>query len=207
MSEEIVKRPFAWLFFAGALLSVPLMATLHRTPAQSLPRFAELPAFSLVDEQGKPFSRHHLDGHVWIVDFVFTTCSSICPRLTTEMQRLTVKSSEEADLRFVSISVDPEHDSPEKLRAYGQSFGADFKRWRWLTGSATEIENTVVSGFKMALSKEPIAGTDTFNILHSSKFVLVDGRGFLRGFYDSNSPTERDTLLHDARTLIEKGGF
>ena len=207
LPAPLVQRPLAWLFFSGALLSVPLMATLYHPPARALPQFGALPAFSLTDEAGQPFTRRELTGHVWVVDFVFTSCSSICPRLTTEMQRLTVRAADQTDLRFLSISVDPLHDTPEKLQTYAKNFGADLRRWKWLTGSVQEIEQTVVGGFKMALEKAPIAGSDNFNILHSSKFALVDTQGNLRGFYDSNTPRDRDALLADARALIEKGGF
>lgn len=156
-----------------------------------------LPPFSLTDQDGKSVTLAELRGHVTIVDFIFTKCPSICPRLTQKMGTLVNETKADGEaLRFVSISVDPDNDTPPVLRAYGEKAGADFRRWSFLTGDQKAVEDTVIRGFKMALEKDPSG-----SIAHAERFVLVDERGTIRAYFDADESAQR-ALLAAARKLV-----
>ncbi len=154
-----------------------------------------LPSFSLVDQDDRVVTTTDLRGRVWIASFIFTRCPSVCPRLTTRMAALVKETADVKGLSFVSISVDPENDTPAVLRVYGERYGADFARWRFLTGDQKTLEATVVQGFKMALGRD-----DAGAIVHAERFVLVDGEGRIRGYYDAEDAGQRD-LVEAARRL------
>jgi protein SCO1/2 len=206
---KLVLHP-AWVAFAALALAVPMGALLMRQSArQELPVLASLPPFTLVDESGKPFGREEMLGRVWVADFVFTSCADACPRLQNKMRRIQERllpNEQGGNIALLSVSVDPERDTPEKLRAYAQAYGARPGMWRYLTGPQAEIERTVVKGFHIAMAKLPAAGPDShmeaFDIMHGEKLVLVDRLGRIRGFYDAD---DADAILRDARSLTAGG--
>lgn len=184
----------AWLLFAALALAIPVAPLLLARRAPALPDLGELPAFSLTDQGGRPFGRDDLRGKVWVADFVFTSCSDACPRLTQRMRSLQDRLDPHEGVGLLSISVDPERDTPEKLREYGRTYGARDEQWRFLTGSPTEVQRTVVKGFKIAMAKVPLAAADapqsddelraqTFDIMHGDRLVLVDAQARIRGYY------------------------
>jgi protein SCO1/2 len=206
---KLVLHP-GWVGFAAVVLAVPMGVLLFRQTVQpDLPSLGDLPAFSLVAEDGKPFRKDDLLGRVWIADFVFTSCADACPRLQAKMKSLQdrlVPLEQGGNIGLLSISVDPERDSPEKLKQYGQIFGARPGLWRSLTGDQTEVERTVVKGFHTAMAKVPRENADphleAFEIMHGERLVLVDRLGRIRGYYDAD---DRDRLLRDARSLTLGG--
>jgi len=199
-----------WVAFAALALAVPVGALLFRQTARpELPLLGELPAFTLTAEDGSPFGKQDLLGRVWIADFVFTSCSDACPRLQAKMKKLQdrlVPPEQGGNIALLSISVDPERDTPEKLRQYGETFGARKGLWRSLTGDQQEVERTVIRGFHTAMAKVPREGADShvaaFEIMHGERLVLVDRMGRIRGYYDAD---DRDRLLRDARSLTVGG--
>jgi protein SCO1/2 len=203
-----------WLVFAAIALAIPGAVLVARgTPA--LPVLATLPDFTLTDQSGAPFGKQQMLGKVWMADFVFTTCPEACPRLTAKMRGLqdALTTAEREKIGLVSISVDPERDSPAVLKAYAAKFGAKEPLWRFLTGSQTEVERAVVEGFKIGVEKVPVPPAPTaddihnsaFEILHGEKFVLVDAFGRIRAYYDVGEQAGLDKLLSDARGLVRSG--
>ena len=203
-----------WLLFAAVALAVPSLALLSRG-APALPVLATLPDFTLTDHLGGKFGKQQLLGKVWIADFVFTACPEACPRLTGKMRDLQEKlaPAEEQRLGFLSISVDPDRDSPAVLKAYAAKFGVKDALWRFLTGPSVAVERTVVEGFKIGVERVPVPAAATaddihnsaFEILHGEKFVLVDALGRIRGYYDVDEQAGLDRLLADARGLAGSG--
>lgn len=206
---KLVLHP-AWVLFAGLALALPMGALLLRQAVRpELPVLATLPQFSLLDEAGKPFTRDDMLGKVWVADFVFTSCADACPKLQGKMRRIQdrlIPLEQGGEIALLSISVDPERDTPEKLRDYARTFGARPGMWRYLTGEQKEVEKTVVQGFHTAMAKIPVPGGDphaeAFDIMHGERLVLVDRLGRIRGFYDADDP---DALLRDARLLTGGG--
>jgi protein SCO1/2 len=202
----------AWLLFAALTLAVPLGALLaeRMDPARApaLPVLSALPDFQLVDQAGRPFSRKDLLGRAWVADFVFTRCTGACPRLTAAMNQLQdglTPLEKNSQIGLVSISVDPEHDTPAALRAYAEAHGADATLWRFLTGDPAQIEQAVVQGFKSPIEppqKVDDAPAQAFDILHGEKLVLLDPDARIRGYYDVTEAPELQRLLRDLRQLI-----
>lgn len=229
-------RPLLWTLLLAALLGIGASAVyqrLRQAPraaererAAALPELGRVPAFTLVNRDGRTVRREDLAGAPWIADFVFTTCDSSCPLLTARLARLDRELPAGLGLRLVSFSVDPDHDTPPVLERYARSFGAS-RRWLFLTGDAAQIRDLSRHGFKLAL--EP-GGGDMGNssagggaasaggasagsmgsmgseaILHSTRFVLVDGEGVIRGTYQALDPAALRRLAGDARALAGGG--
>ncbi len=152
--------------------------------SRPLPVLGDVPDFSLTDQTGTKVDRQKLLGKVWVADFIYTGCGGVCPLLTqkmSELNQVVQKSSDAASIHFVSFSVDPENDTPERLFEYADNFHVDSRHWSFLTGPYQEIEKAVVQGFKVAMGKDA-----NFQVLHGEKFVLVDQKGRIRGYYDAN---------------------
>jgi protein SCO1 len=204
--KKLVLHP-AWLAFAALALAIPMGALLLRQATRpELPVLAELPQFSLVDENGQKFTREDMLGRVWITDFVFTSCADACPRLQQKMKGLQdrlIPVEQGGGVSLLSISVDPERDTPELLRQNAETYGARKGLWRYLTGDQKEVERTVVKGFHTAMAKMPGPTPESaFDIMHGERLVLVDRAGRIRGFYDADEP---DAVLKAARSLTAGG--
>ncbi|WP_437681245.1 SCO family protein [Sorangium sp. So ce131] len=167
-------------------------------PALRLP----LPAFELTDQRGQRFGLEQLRGRVWIADFIFTTCPTVCPKLTARMKEIQREGRGLGDaLHLVTFTVDPENDTPEVLAAYAAAQGLDLDRWTLLTGPLDQIESTIVKGFKIAMGKQE-SSPGLFSIFHGERLVLVDKEGVIRGYYEANDEGI-DAILRDARALAD----
>jgi len=173
-------------------------AGLWRKGQRDLPVLADVPAFELTDQNSQAVTPKLLAGKPWVADFVFTHCGGPCPMMTTKMADLQKKMT---GVQFVSFSVDPERDTPDVLKAYAATFGADESRWKFLTGSKDAIFATARG---MLIPAAPAAASQP--ILHSEKYLLVDADGKIRKAYDSSSPDALAALREDAASLVEESG-
>jgi protein SCO1/2 len=186
---------------ALALLAFASAAACSRPhPAADLPRLFTLPAFTLVERSGQPATLAGLRGRPWIADFIFTRCAGVCPAMTARMAALRSRVAG-TPVRFVTFTVDPGTDTPEVLARYAAAAGAD-RDWWFVTGPVKDLHALSTEGFKLA-AMENAAGAETADgpFLHSSKFVLVDAEGVIRGYYDSEDPAALQRLETDARRL------
>jgi protein SCO1/2 len=182
------------------LVSLAALGACRR--AASVPDLGVVPAFSFVDQDRRVVDTQTLRGKVWVAAFMFSRCPTICPRITRKMVKLQNEAKEKnVPLRLVSISVDPENDTPEVLRDYANRFHADLKSWSFLTGDFAAIQKTAVDGFKLALEGRADAGASDFGILHGSHLVLVDRALHIRGYYRTDDDSELQRLLSDASTI------
>jgi protein SCO1/2 len=173
------------------LLLALLTACRYRS---DLPKLFPVPNASLVNENGQHVSLDANKGYVTVYDFIYTNCSGTCPMMTASMRRLTPKVAKEADVRFISISVDPARDTPPVLRDYAKRVRND-DRWTFLTGDRQTIVDLSVNGFKLAAG-DPGPGGDP--LLHSSKFAIADKSGMIREYYGG---TDGDAPEHVAATV------
>ena len=156
-----------------------------------------VPDFSLTDQQGETLGLSDMKGKIWVADFIFTNCPTICPAMTQEMARL--QSEFVADpVYFVSFSVDPERDTVNVLSRYAKEYGADERRWYFLTGDRAHIYQLAEKGFSLA------AGHKGAEVLHSTRFVLVAPDGNIHGYYDSRSKPALLRLRRDVKALLGK---
>jgi protein SCO1/2 len=160
----------------------------------------QVPTFRFVDQTGAPVSDQDLAGSVSIVNFVFTRCPTVCPVTSLKMKGIGERLSGE-DVRLVSFSVDPEHDTPPVLAEFAARYGADPARWRFLTGPRGEVERAVEDGFKIALERRGELAGGVPDLVHGVHFVLVDRALRIRGYYDSDDADRLDRLVRDARSL------
>ena len=205
MSSETPRRVPPALAVALVVLllagvAAAIWTALHRrTAGPDLPRLGAAPAFTLVAESGKAVTAAEYAGTVWIADFIFTRCGGSCPILSSRMLALSKKTADVPGIRYVSFGVDPEHDTPEVLAAYARDLGADLSRWSFLHGERPVIRSLIRDGFKLAIEDGPADSVEP--ILHSTRFVLVDGEGTIRGYYDGMEQPPVDVLERDARAL------
>lgn len=141
-----------------------------------------LPGFSLVNQNGDRISGATLKGTPWVANVIFTTCPSVCPLLTSQMSNLERRTRGTA-LNFVSVSVDPETDTPEVLRQYAQTHDVNLSRWHFLTGPLPVVRNMIEGGLKLRLGER----IDSGDITHGSHFVLIDAEGHHRGFFRTDA--------------------
>jgi protein SCO1/2 len=199
----LLVRRFAWLFLAcavGALiavygLSLAKQASVKKAEA-TLQRLGTAPAFELTSSAGGKFSSAELAGKVWVVDFFFSTCTGVCPRLTANMAKLQEEFRNRPQVRLVSISVDPENDTPKALREFAKRFKADPGKWVFLTGDGGAIHKLAREGFSLGSSEVP------GRILHSDRFVLVDAEGRIRGYYHGTEEADVARLEKDIEGLL-----
>jgi len=201
VTTKPAARRWPWIVFAlvFAALFVTRMAISLRHDAPK--PILELPTYTLTDHHGKPFGTADLRGKTYIADFVFTSCPSVCPRLTKRMVEVQTRTADLGDsLRLVTFSVDPETDTPEVLAAYAKKYGADEARWTFLTGALGDVETVVLRGFKIAMGKKKDTPDGILEIFHGERFVLVDAAGMIRGFYDANDEGI-EAIVRDARLV------
>jgi protein SCO1/2 len=151
------------------------------------------PVFAAVDQYGEPFSSVSLQGHVWVASFMFTSCQTVCPNLNSKQQDLQ-REFAESGLKFVSISTDPENDTPEVLRKYANDYDAKPGVWHFLQLPIDSVRALSTHGFKLMDPETPE--------MHSTRFVLVDAKGNICGFYDAEDANRIEVLRNDVRRLL-----
>jgi len=162
--------------------------------------YGAVPAFQLTNQNGQPFGSAQLAGKIWIADFIYTTCPGPCPMISSRMSELQ-KPLEKTDVHLVSFSVDPEKDTPAVLRSYAERLQAEPGRWDFLTGAKSAIYKLSHDGFKLAVSD----GSDAQGIpVHSTRMVLVDRHGQIRGYYDAAEPETITKLVADTNHLLRE---
>ena len=164
----------------------------------------QVPAFSLTERSGKTLTLENLRGKVWVADFIFTNCSSICPMMTMRMARLAESLKSEPELRFVSFTVDPVRDTPSKLRTYASIYTKETEHWFFLTGDKKALYKLSQEGFHLTALDRPLAeltpGED--RLVHSERFVLVDGEGRIRSYYSGTDLGSIATLIEVIQHLL-----
>lgn len=204
-ARRLVGRPAFWAVLSAALFSWPVVWSLRARLPPPLPALASLPPFDLVDQAGRPFGSRDLEGRVWVASFIFTRCATVCPRITAQMSRVQDRTRQLAPaFHLVSFSVDPEYDTPERLAAYARLHRASPRLWTFLTGPEQAVKLAVVDGLKVAVGREG-GGVRPEEIFHGSHLVLVDGRGRVRGYYDSEDEQVVERVVRDAGLLVNRG--
>jgi protein SCO1/2 len=205
-----IRRQSSWSAIAwkAILILIPLVTAgvllwLRQVEVNALQRrtvssYGRVPHFQLVNQEGQPFDSAQLAGKIWIADFIYTTCPGPCPMISTRMSELQ-KPLEKTDVHLVSFSVDPERDTPEVLHGYAEKLRANPERWDFLTGPKSAIYKLSHDGFKLAVAD----GSDETGIpVHSTRMVLVDRHGEIRGYYEATAADAVTKLLADTNHLL-----
>jgi protein SCO1/2 len=165
-----------------------------------LPVYNDVPQFTLTNQNGAPVSLDSLRGQIWIADVIFTRCPSQCLRLSTRMKELQAKLPK--DVKLVSLTTDPTYDTPPVLKKYAGGFSIG-DNWLFLTGDKRVINTVAVEGLKLAVQETPEQDRENPNdlFIHSTKFVLVDRHGRVRGFFDGDDPQSTEQIQSSIRDL------
>ena len=179
------------------------------TDLEQLGRYREVPSFVFTERSGRRVATTDLRGSVWVVDFIYTECTETCPTQSLQLAQLQREFSGTPDLRLVSITVDPAHDTPAVLRTYAERYGAS-ERWWFLTGDKREIYCLAREGFRLGVTDPRSADVPDCSrsawlapsvawashgshgiVMHSARMVLVDRAGQIRAYHLA---TDRDSM-------------
>lgn len=197
---------FAWLAFVVLIIAVAGAAMYQQMRkarlGPPLPVMGVVPPFTLVNQEGTTVTQELLAGNPYVIDFIFTRCGGQCPLMTQRMRALQgwLNEKDVDEVKLVSVTVDPENDSAEIMKAYGTNHKADMNRWMFLTGGRPEIYGLITEGFKLGVEEnqgKPVS--DMF--VHSSKSVLVDGKKQIRGYFVLEEDDEMERMRAAIRRL------
>lgn len=208
-SARAQSRSVEWAVWGGIAFVVLAIVAAYvrerqRVPKTRLPVIAQVADFTLTNQLDRPVRLADLRGQVWVADIIFTRCPGPCATMTKRMSELQGLLPANAPVKLVSLTTDPEHDTPRVLASYAQRFGADSNRWHFLTGPKAELVKLAVGGLKLtALDKDEAARTSPNDLfIHSTIFVVVDRRGRLRAAFEclDNILTEEETAAGAGQT-------
>jgi cytochrome oxidase Cu insertion factor (SCO1/SenC/PrrC family) len=207
--DRPTPSPYRWTIRILGVLIVAVIG--YRIAMQAgvsqpseLPRINDVPPFMLTERSGRTITNHDLSGKIWVADFIFTTCPGPCPIITAGMAKIQEAVAQDPHVQLVTFTVDPEDDTPAVLAAYADRFGADHDRWWFLTGPEKPLYDLIKNGFYQAVQDnhgQPLE-PGQFVVTHSTRLVLVDAAGIVRGAsYDGLGADGRAELLRDIKTL------
>ena len=176
-------------------------------PLEGLQRFGAAPEFAFAERSGREVRLADLLEKVWVLDFIYTNCPDTCPLQTAQMKSLQDEFAPEKDLRLVSITVDPARDTSAALSEYAARFKADSERWLFLTGDKEAIYNLAQEGFHLAVAELPQQSRElsAATHAHSPRFVLIDRKGEIRGYYQAMDKQAVVRLRRDLKNLLRSG--
>lgn len=187
--EQTPERPFRTLWIGVVLIVIILSIGFWQTSMKPapLPVLGQVGDFSLTNQLGQAVSLADLHGQVWLADIIFTRCPGPCARMSRQLAAVQADLPRDSEARFVSLTTDPDFDSPPVLAKYGERFGADDRRWQFLTGTKLQIASLAVDSLKLTTLEKPVADRTSEDdlFIHSTIFVLVDKQARLRGIFET----------------------
>ncbi|HEU5124089.1 MAG TPA: SCO family protein [Verrucomicrobiae bacterium] len=213
-------RTFPWTITIGLLLILLTLALAFvlanlnsRKPhVSSLLVYNQIADFTLTNQNGAAVSLTNLRGQVWVADIIFTRCPGPCLRMTKQMKELETALKSTTGVKLISLTTDPEFDTPEVLKRYAERFEADSNRWEFLTGTKKQIGDLAINSLKLAAIEKKPEDRESENDLfvHSTIFVVVDKRGQLRGVFETvgegvDWPESRKNILDAVKELRKEG--
>jgi len=183
------------LLLSILIIAVGVAGIRFLSPApKPLPVYGKMQPFNLQNQHGKEISEKDLLGNVWTVNAFFTSCSGPCPLIMSSVANLQNDFKNTESIRFVSMSVDPERDTPSKLASYGEKLGADSNRWLLLTGEKGKVNSILLESFKLSTFDDPQ--------IHTTRIVLLDKQNQIRGYYLTNDKEDQEKLRTDIKDLL-----
>ena len=191
-------------FLTVMMLVVGLVSCEQKTPQPNvlIGKFREVGAFTFTDQQSRPLQQTDLKGKVWIANFIFTSCAAECLVLSSRFAELQRLFADEKDIAFVSFSVDPQTDTPERLGQFADRWHADPAKWFFLTGETTEVDALVKNSFLLPLTRNPIEAGQLLSekFIHSNRFAIIDRTGTVRAYVDGLQAESISTI---SRIVVE----
>jgi cytochrome oxidase Cu insertion factor (SCO1/SenC/PrrC family) len=211
-------RRIGWLAWGGlALVALTLLAAFllvqlkfRSSAGQPLPVYGQIADFALTNQNGRAVSLADLRGRVWVADIIFTRCPGPCLKMTKQMQVLQNALPPDSPTKLVTLTTDADFDTPPVLKAYAERFGADPRRWMFLTGTRQEVAKLAIDSLKLtAIEKKPEERESPQDLfVHSTIFVIADKRGQLRGVFETTGegidPRNVQTQILAAAERLER---
>jgi protein SCO1/2 len=197
IAYEMIKNDRVLPIYSPAMINPELVDK----SKQDVTKGHRIGDFVLTNQDGEELTNKDFDGYYYVADFFFTTCPTICPSMSAEMQRIQAEFSDDEDFKILSHTVQPEVDSVPVLKEYAELYEADPTKWILATGDKKIIYNLARKSYFAAVS-EGDGGPDDF--IHTENFVLVDKEKRIRGFYDGTSPESVDKLIVDIEILSQE---
>lgn len=163
-------------------------------------KYHSIPPFSFIDQDSMPFTEKSVENKIYVVDFFFISCPSICPMVSRQMLRVYDQYLKEDKLMFVSFSIDPKRDTVERLANYAKNLGVNTKKWSFVTGEKAEIFDIAKEYFSIAIENEDAPG----GFDHSGRLILVDEENHIRSFCDGTDPKSVDGFIQDIQKLLNE---
>ena len=195
-NSESQARGIRWPVWSGlGLVVVTVLALvvvsglkLQNARGKPLPVIGPIADFTLTNQNGQAVSLADLRGKVWVADVIFTRCAGPCPIMTRQMKGLQDALPPGSQVKLVTLTTDPDYDTPVVLTRYAQRFGADFNRWMFLTGTKQELANLAIDSLKLtAIPKKPEDQRTSVDLfVHSTMFVVADKQARLRGVFETS---------------------
>jgi len=183
------------ILIASLVIALTSFLVYFSTPNKKLETYNAVGNFSLVDSQNNEFTAEKLKEKVWIADFIFTSCQGPCPLMTQKLARLHKDFKDRDDLAIVTVTVDPETDTPEVLQSYADKYEADINKWHFLTGERENIRKLMMDELKLGFAE---------NIMfHSDRIVLIDKKFNVRGYYSGSEKDGVKKLKRDLSLLLK----
>jgi cytochrome oxidase Cu insertion factor (SCO1/SenC/PrrC family) len=221
------RKSLQWMVWGGLVLTITAIVAAfiiqrsreHRSgsdwksiigytdiPGKAPPVLFAVPDFTLTNQGGQVVTRSNLLGQVWLADIIFTRCAGPCPEMTRRMAELQSTIPSDLPVKFVTLTTDPDNDTPAVLQSYARRFLAQSGRWHFLTGTKKQIADLAVSGLKLtALEKEADKRENLDDLfIHSTLFVLIDPQGRARAVFESDDPAMKTKLLPAIMKLLQE---
>ena len=201
---HLVGQAWFWVLLVGVIFgSTILRAVLTEVPEPPA-KYGLVPEFELTDQSGDNYGSQELLGKIWVANFIFTRCTTVCPIFSGKMSTLQKRTNKAAHgLQLVSFSVDPDFDTPEVLAEYSKQFSANPWYWHFLTGETEQVRSVVIDGMKTFMGNAAeVDAPDA--LMHGSHFVLIDSDLNIRGFYQVEDEDTVERLLLDIQLVINE---
>jgi protein SCO1/2 len=198
---------FLLIFFfvlTGAFMAYYYKQTRERPANNTLPVIGKVGSFSFTNQEGKTITEKDVNGKVRVVEYFFTTCKGICPKMNESMARVYEQYRYNDNVVIMSHTVDPKNDSAQAMMAYSQKFNADPKHWLFLTGDKQQLYNMARYSYLISAQDDTSGVSIDKDFIHDNHFVLVDEENNVRGFYDGLDKKEVDKLIGDIKYVLEE---
>lgn len=201
---KLVSSKLFWILSIGFFFGFPIIKSVQRDLPNPLPVLGTVPEFNFIDENDKSFGSRDLNGKIYIANFMFTTCQTSCPLLLKKVQKVQHRLRGVIDrAAILSFTVDPIIDTPKVLYDKAREYKANPNVWRFLTSSKEEVKKLLVDGFKVPVGEKELAG-NVWDVAHSNKLVLVDQKGQIRGYYDTDDKSINHLMIDTGLVINQK---
>lgn len=201
---HLVGQAWFWILLVGAIFGSTLLRAVLTELPEPPAKYGLVPAFELIDQSSEKYGSKDLEGKIWVANFIFTRCTTVCPIFSDKMSTLQKRTNKAAHgLQLVSFSVDPDFDTPDVLAEYSKRFSANPWYWHFLTGETELVRAVVIDGMKTFMGDAAeVDAPDA--LMHGSHFVLIDPELNIRGFYQVEDEETVDRLLLDIQMVINE---